>query len=61
MYNNNQLNVDLSTVPVINLEQDIAIRFSCFLPSDSREQRSYVGILGIAAHSVVVSPRLVYG
>ena len=30
---------------------------SRFLPSDSREQRSDVGLHGIAAHSVLVSPR----
>ena len=30
---------------------------SRFLPSDSREQRSDVGLHGIAAHSLLVSPR----
>ena len=30
--------------------------FSRFLPSDSREQRSDIGLLGIAARSVLVSP-----
>ena len=40
---------------IINLEQCIATCFSCFLPSNSREQRSNVGILGIAAHSMLVS------
>lgn len=29
--------------------------FSCFLPSNLREQRSGTGILGIAAHSMLVS------
>ena len=29
--------------------------FSCFLPSSLREQRSGTGILGIAAHSMLVS------
>ena len=41
---------------IINLESRITTCFCCFLPSNSREQRSNVGILGIAAHSVVVSP-----
>ena len=40
---------------IINLEQRIATCFSCFLPSNSREQRSNIGILGIAAHSMLVS------
>ena len=34
----------------------ITVSFSRFLPSDSREQRSNAGLLGIAAHSVLVSP-----
>ena len=40
---------------IINLELCIATCFSCFLPSNSREQRSSVGILGIAAHRMLVS------
>ena len=40
---------------IINLEERITTSFSCFLPSNSREQRSNVGILGIAAHSMLVS------
>ena len=43
-------------VSIINLEWRIATYFYCFLPSNLREQRSNIGILGIAAHSVVVSP-----
>ena len=42
-------------VSIINLEQCIATRFYCFLPSSLREQRSGTGILGIAAHSMLVS------
>ena len=42
-------------VSIINLEQCIATRFYCFLPSSLREQRSSTGILGIAAHSMLVS------
>ena len=45
-----------SVVSIINLEVRIAALFYCFLPSNLREQRSNIGILGIAAHSVVVSP-----
>ena len=41
---------------IINLEVRITTPFYCFLPSNLREQRSNVGILGIAAHSIVVSP-----
>ena len=40
---------------IINLEWRIATHFCCFLPSNSREQRSGVGILGIAAHRMLVS------
>ena len=40
---------------IINLEQRITTRFSCFLPSNLREQRSSVGLLGIAAHRMLVS------
>lgn len=46
----------LMVASIINLESRITTCFCCFLPSNSREQRSNVGILGIAAHSVVVSP-----
>ena len=42
-------------VSIINLEQCIATCFYCFLPSSLREQRSGTGILGIAAHSMLVS------
>ena len=42
-------------VSIINLEQCIATRFYCFLPSSLREQRSGIGILGIAAHRMLVS------
>ena len=41
---------------IINLESRVTTCFSRFLPSNSREQRSNIGILGIAAHSIVVSP-----
>ena len=40
---------------IINLELRIATCFSCFLPSSLREQRSCTGILGIAAHRMLVS------
>ena len=40
---------------IINLEWRIATHFCCFLPSNSREQRSGIGILGIAAHRMLVS------
>lgn len=40
---------------IINLEVHVTMSFSRFLPSDSREQRSDAGLLGIAAHSVLVS------
>ena len=40
---------------IINLEWRITTYFSCFLPSSSREQRSNTGILGIAAHRMLVS------
>ena len=40
---------------IINLEQRITTHFYCFLPSSLREQRSYTGILGIAAHRMLVS------
>lgn len=40
---------------IINLESRVTTCFSRFLPSNSREQRSDVGILGIAARSVLVS------
>ena len=40
---------------IINLEWRIATYFCCFLPSNSREQRSNVGLLGIAAHRMPVS------
>ena len=43
---------------IINLEQRITTYFCCFLPSNSREQRSGVGILGIAAHRMLVSHHL---
>lgn len=43
---------------IINLETGIAAVFSRFLPSGSREQRSGAGLHGIAAHSMLVSPRL---
>ena len=43
---------------VINLGEHVTMPLSRFLPSDSREQRSDVGLHGIAAHSVLVSPRL---
>ena len=42
-------------VSIINLELRIATCFSCFLPSSLREQRSCTGILGIAAHRMLVS------
>ena len=42
-------------VSIINLEQRITTHFYCFLPSSLREQRSGTGILGIAAHSMLVS------
>ena len=41
---------------VINLGEHVTMPLSRFLPSDSREQRSDVGLHGIAAHSVLVSP-----
>ena len=44
---------------IINLERHIAMRFSRFLPSDLREQRSNIGLHGIAAHSMLVSHFLV--
>ena len=40
---------------IINLESRVTTCFSRFLPSGSREQRSNAGLLGIAAHSVLVS------
>ena len=40
---------------IINLEVNIAAAFSRFLPSDLREQRSNIGLHGIAAHSMLVS------
>ena len=40
----------------INLESRVTTCFSRILPSNSREQRSDVGLLGIAAHSMLVSP-----
>ena len=40
---------------IINLEWRIATYFCCFLPSNLREQRSGIGILGIAAHRMLVS------
>lgn len=46
----------MEQVFIINLEPRIATDFSRFLPSDSREPRSSIGLHGIAAHSVVVSP-----
>ena len=42
-------------VSIINLEQRITTHFYCFLPSSLREQRSCTGILGIAAHRMLVS------
>ena len=42
-------------VSIINLEWRIATYFCCFLPSNLREQRSGIGILGIAAHRMLVS------
>ncbi len=45
----------LMVASIINLESRITTCFCCFLPSNSREQRSNVGILGIAAHSMLVS------
>ena len=42
---------------VINLGEHVTMPLSRFLPSDSREQRSDVGLHGIAAHSLLVSPR----
>ena len=46
----------LMVASIINLESRITTCFCCFLPSNLREQRSNIGILGIAAHSIVVSP-----
>ena len=43
-------------VSIINLGAHVAMCLSRFLPSDSREQRSNAGLLGIAARSVLVSP-----
>ena len=42
---------------VINLESSITTAFSRFLPSHLCEPHSDVGLFGIAAHSIVVSPR----
>ena len=45
----------LMVASIINLESRITTCFCCFLPSSLREQRSGTGILGIAAHSMLVS------
>ena len=45
----------LIVVSIINLEHRITTHFYCFLPSSLREQRSNTGILGIAAHRMLVS------
>ena len=42
---------------VINLGEHVTMSLSRFLPSDSREQRSNIGLHGIAARSLLVSPR----
>ena len=42
----------------INLGEHVTMPLSRFLPSDSREQRSDAGLHGIAARSLLVSPRL---
>lgn len=46
----------ISRVRTVYTIHHVAMPFSRFLPSDSREQRSNAGLLGIAAHSVLVSP-----
>lgn len=40
---------------IINLGKHVTMSLSRFLPSNLREQRSDVGLLGIAAHSMLVS------